>query len=144
MGKTKIKILDDSQLEPEKTAKKPEKRDELVEKLKLELGIEEPQPEASQPVAEKKEIKKEIKTYKKAEPSKKRSKKYLESSKDVDKTKTYSLNEAIDLDKKLSYSKFVGTLEAHINTIQTGLRGLVALPFASGKKLRILVFKGDD
>src|SRR3989344_7409818 len=46
--------------------------------------------------------------------------------------------------KKLSYSKFNGTLEAHINTIQTGIRGLVSLPFVSGKKLRILEFEGDD
>ncbi len=129
MGKTKIKILDDSQTEPEKTAKKPGKRDELVEKLKQELGIEEPIKE--EPA---KTVKKEIKTYKKTEESsQKRSKKYLASSKDLDKTKTYPLNEAIELVKKLSYSKFIGTLEAHINTIQTSLRGLVTLPFASGK-----------
>ncbi len=51
MGKTKIKILDDSQIEPEKTAKKPEKRDELVEKLKHELGIEN-RPKDDQPLAE--------------------------------------------------------------------------------------------
>lgn len=47
--------------------------------------------------------------------------------------------------KKLSYAKFNATLEAHINTAQTGLRGLVSLPYASGKKLRILAFgKGAE
>ena len=76
--------------------------------------------------------------------AKPRSKKYLEISKDLDRTKAYTIEEALDMIKKLSYSKFIGTLEAHINTIQTGLRGLVALPFASGKKLRILAFEGDD
>ncbi|HBQ50599.1 TPA: hypothetical protein DD690_01295 [Candidatus Daviesbacteria bacterium] len=114
-------------------------KDELVEKLKLELGIEN-RPKDDQPLAEtedKPEIKKEEKIkpkkQEKKEPSQQRSKKYLASTKDLDKTKTYSLNEAIDLVKKLSYSKFIGTLEAHINTIQTNLRGLVTLPFASGK-----------
>jgi len=75
--------------------------------------------------------------------SKPRSKKYKEISKDLDKSKTYSLNEAIDLVKKNSYSKFEGTLEAHINTVTAGIRGLVSLPFASGKKLRILAFGKD-
>lgn len=72
--------------------------------------------------------------------SKPRSKKYQESSKELDKTQTYPLAEAIELIKKQSYSKFVGTLEAHINTISTNIRGLVSLPFASGKKLTILAF----
>lgn len=107
-------------------------KDELVEKLKQELGIEEPvtkkkevsQPKAGQPMAEKKT----------------RSKKYLEASSDLDRNKTYPLNEALDMVKKMSYSKFNGTLEAHIKTAQTGVRGLISLPYASGKKLRILIF----
>lgn len=123
MGKTKIKTIDG--------------RDTLVEKLKAELGIEKkekPQPKAGQPMAEKK-----IKPSK----QKPRSKKYLEASKDLDRNKSYPLPEALELIKKLSYSKFDGTLEAHINTLQN-LRGFVSLPFASGKKLKILVFEGDD
>lgn len=143
MGKTKIKTIDDSASEAEekKIKKAPKKeQDALVEKLKQELGIEktEVKPEI------KKEEKIKPKKQEKVEPSQQRSKKYLEKVKDLDKTKTYPLNEAIDLVKKLSYSKFDGTLEAHINTIQTGLHGLVALPYASGKKLRILTFEGDD
>ena len=36
-------------------------------------------------------------------------------------------------------------MEAHINTVQTGIRGLISLPFASGKKLKIVAFgKGAD
>ncbi len=62
----------------------------------------------------------------------------------MDKSKSYPLNEAVEIVKKSSYTKFDGTLEAHINTAQTGIRGLVSLPFASGKKLRILAFEGDD
>ena len=140
MGKTKIKTIDDSAKAAEekphfvRQSRTSRGKDELVEKLKQELGIEEPQPETG----------KEVTVAKKVEPSQKRSKKYLEASKDLDKNKSYALSEAIEIIKKISYSKFDGTLEAHINTTQTGLRGLVSLPFVSGKKLRILVFEGDD
>lgn len=82
------------------------------------------------------EVKKEATPVKKAgKPgkAKPRSKKYQEITKDLDRTKVYPLNEAVDLVKKLSYSKFNATLEAHINTSQTGIRGLVSLPYASGK-----------
>lgn len=72
----------------------------------------------------------------------KRSKLYLEKSSGLDKSKTYPLNEALELIKNGSYTKFPGTLEAHINTTGTGIRGLVSLPHATGKKLRILAF-GD-
>lgn len=72
-----------------------------------------------------------------------RSKKYREISKDLDKSQNYPLTEAVELVKKLSYSKFTGTLEAHINTRVSNLRGLVSLPYASGKKLRILAFGKD-
>ncbi len=82
---------------------------------------------------------KKVKTQKpgKVKP---RSKKYQELTKDLDKSKTYPLNEAVEMTKKMSMTKFDGTIEAHINTIQTGIRGLVSLPFVSGKKLKILVF----
>ncbi len=61
------------------------------------------------------------------------------------KTQVYKLPEAIEMVKKLSYSKFDGTLEAHVNTAQTGIRGLVSLPFAAGKQLKIVAFgKGAE
>lgn len=76
--------------------------------------------------------------------AKPRSKKYQEIVKDLDRNKAYSLSEAIDTVKKLSYTKFPATLEAHINTAQTGIRGLVSLPFVTGRKLQILAFEGSD
>ncbi|TSC86374.1 MAG: Ribosomal protein [Microgenomates group bacterium Gr01-1014_7] len=135
MGKTKIKTIDDSAPQEEsKTSKpKPPKKgeDALVEKLKEELGIKPEKQQVSEP--------------QKPGKAKPRSKKYLEASKDLDRSKTYPLPEALDMVKRLSYAKFDATLEAHINTLQTGLRGLVSLPYAVGKKLRILAFgKGAD
>lgn len=62
--------------------------------------------------------------------AKPRSKKYLEVSKDLDRTKTYPIEAAVDMTKKLSYAKFNATLEAHIVTVHTGIRGLISLPYA--------------
>lgn len=78
--------------------------------------------------------------------SKVRSKKYLNATKDLDRSKTYSISEALDILKKMSYAKFNGTLEIHINTLQTGIRGFTSLPYAVGRKLKILVFSkaGED
>lgn len=121
MGKTKIKTIDDAAQVAE-SPKQVGRRDELVEKLKAELGVEEPKLV--------KETKPKAKPTKlgKAKPgslprAKPRGKKYQETTKDLDRSKTYPLNEAVEMVKKLSYSKFEGTLEAHINTVQTGLRG---------------------
>jgi large subunit ribosomal protein L1 len=44
----------------------------------------------------------------------KRGKKYKEVSKLVDRTKMYSIEDAIQLVKKVSYTKFDGTVELHI------------------------------
>lgn len=159
MGKTKIKLIDASQPAETKPKKKLGRKDELVEKLKKELGeetIDDRKIEDSTLKMEGGESKEEIhppsSTFKKPSstlhhPSSKkvRSKKYQQVSKDLDRSKSYSLPEALDMVKKISYAKFNATLEAHINTAQTGIRGLISLPFAAGKKLRILVFgKGAD
>lgn len=74
---------------------------------------------------------------------KQRSKKYLEVQEKVEKThafsksKEYPLDDALELLKELSYTKFEGTVELHINTSQKNLRGLLTLPFAAGKALRV-------
>jgi large subunit ribosomal protein L1 len=108
--------------------------------------------------SESKEAKKTT-VKKTAQKTKPRSKKYQEKiqtlqeemkPEDADenytyKSVSYKLPEAIEMVKKLSYSKFDGTLEAHINTTVTGIRGLISLPYVSGKKLRILAFgKGAE
>ncbi len=116
MGKTKTAIIDDSvneekEVKPQKTKRV---KDDLVEKLKEELG------------GEVKETKAPVKSNDKSKP---RSKKYMDVASEVDKNKTYPLAEAIELVKKLSFSKFESNLEVHINTIQAGLRGTATLPF---------------
>lgn len=151
MGRPKIKIIDDS-VPTEEVKKKTskEKLDVGSGKIDNEVGnsnldkqvdnqtsnIQSPNPSSN--------IKHPTSKATKPGKAKPRSKKYQELVKDLDKTKSYPLSEALDLVKKLSYSKFAGTLEAHINTSTTGIRGLVSLPFVTGRKLRILAFEGSD
>lgn len=163
MGKTKIKTIDDSQMEPEIKKKKssggrlppntassrPREAGRTRGEAKSDLA--EPQgvstegavSEQASGAADRSVKSDESPTQKKPQKPgkvKPRSKKYQEVTKDLDRTKSYSTPEAVDMVKKLSYAKFNATLEAHINTTQTGIRGLVPLPYATGKKIRILAF----
>ena len=77
-------------------------------------------------------------------------KKYAESFKLVDQTKSYSPEEAIDLVLKTAYAKFDETVELHVKLGVDGrqadqqVRGVVVLPAGTGKKLRVLVIaKGE-
>jgi large subunit ribosomal protein L1 len=73
-------------------------------------------------------------------------KKYEEATKLVDKDKSYSPKEAVELAKKTSYAKFDQTVELHLrlgldpkNSAQQ-VRGVALLPNGLGKKVRVLVF----
>lgn len=57
----------------------------------------------------------------------------------VDKTQMYDLNEAIELLKKICKTKFVSSLELHINTTEKGIKQNTVLPFGTGKKIKIAV-----
>ena len=75
----------------------------------------------------------------------KRGKKYLEAAKLVDRTKKYSLDEAVELVKKTSIVKFDATVEAAFKLnidprkAEQNLRGAVSLPHGTGKTVRVLV-----
>ncbi len=68
-----------------------------------------------------------------------RGKKYQEVKKLVDKTKKYTLEEAIKLARKISYANFDASLELHINTTKTGKIAEVDLPHGTGKTKRIVI-----
>ncbi len=146
MGKTKTKIIDGSL--PVEEVKKPSSAKasvgrpkdalaaSLLEQLNQEFGevkskgaakLKKPLPDAQTKKTE-------------APKTKIRGKKYQEVAELVEKTKKYPLSEAVELAQKVSYTKFKATLEAHINTNSKAIRGLINLPFASGKKLKILAF----
>lgn len=76
----------------------------------------------------------------------KRSRKYQELIKQVDKTKLYESAEALALAKKTATAKFDETIEVHIKTGCDGrhaeqqVRGAVVLPHGTGKSVKVLVF----
>jgi len=81
----------------------------------------------------------------------KKSKRYIANLEQIDKTKLYTIEEAIELVKKTSNSKFDATLEVAMNLnldvkkADQQLRGAVVLPHGTGKSKRILVLaKGDQ
>ena len=78
-------------------------------------------------------------------------KKYVESSKLIEKLKLYDTDEAFDVVVKTAKAKFDETVEAHIRLgvdsrhADQQVRGAVVLPHGTGKKIRVLVFaKGDN
>jgi large subunit ribosomal protein L1 len=152
MGKTKTAIIDDSI--PQEEEKKPRKKilgTNVEREKKLTSKDQDTTQDLETTSGEKKEKILEIKPAKKEEKKeaakgkKIRSKRYLESKEKVDKSKAYDIEEGVTLAKDVSYSKYDGSLEIHINTSIKNLRGLVSLPFASGKKLKIVAFgKGAE
>ena len=80
----------------------------------------------------------------------KKGKKYLEALNKVDKTKVYSLDEAVKLVKETNVSKFDGSVEIamrlNLDTRKSDqqLRGAILLPNGTGKEKKVLVVaKGE-
>lgn len=75
----------------------------------------------------------------------KRGKKYQEALKLVDRSKRYSLEEAVELVKKTNVAKFDATVEVSFKLnidprkAEQNLRGAVSLPNGTGKTIRVLV-----
>ena len=77
-------------------------------------------------------------------------KKYIDSAKLIDKSKSYDPSEALDLVCKTSKAKFDETIEIHVRLgvdsrhADQQVRGAVVLPNGTGKSVKVLVFaKGD-
>ena len=81
----------------------------------------------------------------------KHGKKYIESSKLVERTNLYDTAEALDLAIKTATAKFDETVEVHVRLgvdsrhADQQVRGAVVLPNGTGKSVRVAVFaKGPD
>ncbi len=81
----------------------------------------------------------------------KHGKKYVDSAKQIDRSKNYEVNEALQLVIDTAKANFDETVEAHIRLgvdsrhADQQVRGAVVLPNGTGKKVRVAVFaKGDQ
>lgn len=76
----------------------------------------------------------------------KHGKNYRNAKKQIDRTRTYSPQEAVSLVKQLAYAKFDETVELHMRMgvdprhADQQIRSVVNLPSGTGKPMRILVF----
>ncbi|MBR2659613.1 50S ribosomal protein L1, partial [Candidatus Saccharibacteria bacterium] len=79
-----------------------------------------------------------------------RGKKYQEAHKLVDKSKVYTLKDAIELAAKTSPVKFDASLEAHVRLgvdprqADQNIRTTIVLPNGNGKTVRVAVFAPLD
>jgi large subunit ribosomal protein L1 len=82
--------------------------------------------------------------------TKKHGKKFQEAAKKVDRTRLYTPEEAIQLLKETSFTKFDSTIEVHMRLgidprqADQTIRTTVALPHGTGKMVRVLVFAQGD
>ncbi len=73
-----------------------------------------------------------------------------ETTIDFDKTKSYSIEEAIELTKKLSKTKFDGSVEAHFRLGidakkgEQQIRTAISLPHGTGKTVKVAAFVSPD
>lgn len=77
-------------------------------------------------------------------------KKYIDSAKQIDRTKLYDPSDAMDMVINTAKAKFDETVELHVKLgvdsrhADQQVRGAIVLPHGTGKNVRVLVFaKGD-
>ncbi len=86
----------------------------------------------------------EEKVEKKVVKAKKvRGKKYQAVRAKLDKSKLYPVKEAVELVKKLSYSRFVGSVEAHIVVREVGDSVNLALPHSTGQSVKVTIVDAE-
>ncbi len=81
----------------------------------------------------------------------KHGKKYVDSLKQIDRTKFYDVDEALGLCVKTATAKFDETIEVHVKLgvdsrhADQQVRGAIVLPHGTGKNVRVLaICKGDN
>lgn len=159
----------------EKSAEQPSKKKQVNKQSPEDTVVNEGKPTAKagkrsakalkeEEEKQAKEARKALATEESAKPSlpkhkprtaedrlKSRGKKYQAAYKNIDRSKTYKLDEALSLAIATSPVKFDATVEMHIRLgvdpkqADQNIRGTLTLPAGTGKTVRIAVFaEGDD
>lgn len=138
MGKIRVKTLgiEDQEQEEKKKAKAraEAKKAEAAKQKAADAGES-----AVETTTEDKEKKKA--NYKKTvtNTKQKHSHKYAAVTDQVDRSKKYSLHEALEILPKVGLATFDETVELHINTTEKGISGSVTLPHGTGKEVRVAI-----
>lgn len=115
MGSTKIKTT---------------KKDEAMSSTQAETQTAVVEGETAAETAEKK-------VAAKVKKSRVRGKKYQTVRGMVDKTKSYEITDAIELVKQMSFTKFTGSVEMHVQVREVGMSATVKFPHSTGKSIRV-------
>jgi large subunit ribosomal protein L1 len=102
-----------------------------------------PKKEEAAEVEVKEEAAEEKKAPKKVYAPRKRGSKYQAMAKLVKKEELYPVKEAVAVLSQLAKSSKLKTVELHLNTRETGLRGELKLPHSTGKEVRIAIFSDE-
>ncbi|KKS95756.1 MAG: 50S ribosomal protein L1, large subunit ribosomal protein L1 [Candidatus Gottesmanbacteria bacterium GW2011_GWA2_43_14] len=81
---------------------------------------------------------------KKKKKAKVRSKNYQSVVMKLEHQKVYPIADAITVLRQVSYGKFNGSVEIHINTLEKGLRGSARLPHGTGKEIRVAIATAEN
>ncbi len=141
MGKIRIKSIGDEEKE-KKQEEEARKRAEAKRAEKKDIDNTESKSESkdNSPTEVSLDAKPKTKSkYASKHTKSKRSVTYQKKVTLIDKSKEYSLTEALTLLSKLGLAKYDETVELHINTVEKGISGNVTLPHGSGKKTRVVL-----
>jgi large subunit ribosomal protein L1 len=152
MGKIRVKAFGDEELE-QKQKLKEEKRKQAKKTAKgtvVETKVEETEPteekteavevaEVEETPGEKKLSKAKSASGGRKEQKAFHSQKYQTLSDQFDKSKIYSVKEALELLEKLQRKSFDETVELHLNTLTSGISGQITLPHGTGKVTRVAI-----
>lgn len=135
MGKVRVKSFGNEEEERLQAEEAKARVEAKKEKQRADAGVQE---ETTVAPTEEKE---EKKVAKKASPSTKKTKgkKYIESAAKVQLSKQYKLAEALTLLPDVTFTSFDGTVELHINTLETGVSGAMTLPHGTGKQMKVAI-----
>ena len=148
MGQKRVSLVDLSTTEaPKKISQKKAARTvgktykggkstgRIADKSEPIEGIDISTVEEEQPTA--KETPKELKVRRKK--VRERGRRYRLARSKVDRTITYPLDQAIDLVKNTSITRFDATVSAHLNLTQDGILKEIAFPHPTGKTTRVAI-----
>lgn len=133
MGKVRTRVLGNEEEEKKQIEEQKKKSVEKKASQKKEVVEKETDDKKVKAVKSKKAAKITI------QRERQRGKKYAVARKNIERSKTYSLDEAITVLKKIKYAKFDEAVEIHINLDKTGLKGEVELPHSTGKTTKVTI-----